>query len=431
MRDGRPLGSARSLPAPTEPARPLRLLNADFVSLLLAQLTFGFSFSAFFLLPKFMAVELAASPSEIGSVMGAFGLATVCVIPLVGIWVDRMGRRRFMFSGGVLMAASAVGFLWVESVGPLIYALRALSGVAFALYFVSAATLAATFAPPKRLAQALGIFGVTMLSMNAVAPTAAEALANRFGWEPVFWMITAAALAGGLLALRISETGCTSEPPSGLLQVLIRPAIWPLAAVVALGGAGFGVLFTFHQPYALEVGIREVRGFFIAYALAAVVVRTGFGWVADRYGRYRVGALALLLYGAAPLGMIDLEPGTLEWVGALFGLAHGALYPALNAIVIEAVGEHDRGKATAIYNGSFNAGFGVGAFALGFVAESRGYPQVFAITSGVCWLGLAVLLWAWGQDRRRTAELALSEASLQDPGIVILRARDSNNEVTS
>ena len=377
------------------PPAQTRLLNAEFVALLAAQLTFGFSFSAFFLLPKFMVAELSAGPSTIGSVMGVFGLAAVLTIPVVGIGVDRLGRRGFMFAGSVVMTVSALGFLAVDSVGPLIYVLRALSGVAFGLWFISAATLAATYAPPERLAQALGVFGVTMLSMSAIAPTLAEWIADRAGWTPVFWLIAATALAGGLLVLRLEGRERPVVQPSRLRDVLTRPAIWPCAAVVTLGGAGFGALFTFHQPYALQEGIEEVRGFFIAYAAGALLVRMGFGWVADRYGRYLVSAVSLLVFGAAPLGFLDLEPGRLVWVGAVFGLAHGALYPALNAIVIDAVGEHDRGKATAVYNGAFNIGFGVGVFALGFVAESSGYPTVFAITSLVCWSGLPLLVWAW------------------------------------
>ncbi len=378
---------------------PVRLFNADFVELLIAQLSFGYSFSAFFLLPKFMAVELAAGPREIGAVMSAFAIAAVLLVPLVGIWVDRAGHRRFMFAGSVLTAVSALGFLVVDSVGPMIYALRALSGAAFALYFISAATLAASYAPPARLAQALGLFGVTMLAMNAIAPALSETLAERVGWAPVFWLIAATSMVGGLLALRLRPPQRSNEGPARLRELIVRPQIWPIAVVVALVGAGFGALFTFHQPHALEVGITEVRGFFISYAIAALVVRSGLGWMADHFGRYPVAIAFMLAFGLAPLGLIDLGPGRLEWVGVFFGVGHGVLFPALNALVIDAAGEQDRGKATAIYIGAFNAGFGLGAFALGFVAESAGFPAVWVTTAGISAVALVTLVWAWQRAR--------------------------------
>ena len=61
-----------------------------------------------------------------------------------------------------------------------------------------------------------------------------------------------------------------------------------MAVVAAVWGAAFGAMFTFSQPFALELGITRVRGFFIAYTAAALFSRLGIGGLADRVGRLRV-----------------------------------------------------------------------------------------------------------------------------------------------
>ena len=53
-------------PAETVAASPAAWLSADLVRVLAAASVWGFAFSTFYLLPKFLAQELAAGPAEIG-----------------------------------------------------------------------------------------------------------------------------------------------------------------------------------------------------------------------------------------------------------------------------------------------------------------------------------------------------------------------------
>ncbi|MDP8999008.1 MAG: hypothetical protein M3O46_02740, partial [Myxococcota bacterium] len=100
------------------------LYTAQFVTLLGLQLAFGFSYSTFYLLPKFMAVELGATPVAIGAVTGMFGLSALIATPLLGAGIDRLGRRLFIRAGSALMVITAFGFLVVHDAGILAGALR-------------------------------------------------------------------------------------------------------------------------------------------------------------------------------------------------------------------------------------------------------------------------------------------------------------------
>ena len=382
------------------------LYTRSFVSLLLAQAAFGYAFSTFFLLPKFITKALGAGPDQIGLVMAAFGATSVFCIPLVGSLVDRFGRRRFMTAGALVMAATAVAFLRVTEIGPLLFGLRALQGVAFSMTFIASATLASDLAPPDRLGQALGVFGVSMLSMHAIAPAVAETLVAAAGWNAVFLAAAALALVCAAGTAFVREPA--ARPPRdedgmpSLFGVARRPRSLRIMAVTALSGAAFGIMMTYSQPFALSLGRENVRGFFVAYAIAAASVRLGFGSMADRIGRDRVSVLSLAAYGLVVLSMAKLRAGWLEPIGAGFGLAHGLFYPAFNALALDAAGPNERGKVMALYNGSFNAGNSGATLALGFLAARAGYPAVFVAAAAGVFTGVVLLVLSpEGRDWRR------------------------------
>jgi MFS family permease len=376
----------------TPPARP-PLFTPAFTSLLVAQASFGFSFAAFFLLPKFLVAELDQGPAVVGRVMSAFYVTSVVLSPLMGAVVDRRGRRRFLIAGALIQAAAAAAFVGVHEMGPAIYLLRLAQGMAFSMAFVAGSALAVDEAPPDRLALALGIFGLTFLANNAIAPAAVELVAARYGWTPVFWMSAAAALLCVALSLRIREA---ARPPADaeiprLRDVMRRPHLVRIGAVICLSGMTFGAMFTLHQPFALELDIGPLRTFFVFYTLAAVTARLALGPFTDRMDRSRVSMLALFVYGAAAFAMAELTRLGLAPIGAVFGLAHGIFYPTYNAVALEGSGPHERGKLMALFNAAFNVGVSTGTLALGQLAEAAGYPPVFLAAGLLAWAALALL----------------------------------------
>jgi MFS family permease len=370
-----------------------QLFTRSFVALLLAQASFGFAFSSYFLLPKFLATELGAGPAEIGLVGALWGGTYMLLGPLLGVVVDRRGRRPFLVAGALLWAVTSLAFAGVEELGAEVYVLRALQGAAFAMAFVAGSALAVDEAPPERLALALGVFGLTMLSMNAVAPALVEELAARAGWGRAFQMSAASAGLAALLSLRVRERPHPEpgqEIPS-LWDVARRPGFPRIALVVGLAGVAFTAMFTFHQPFALELGIERLRSFFVAYTVAAVVARLGVGPYVDRLGTERVSLAALVLYGVSTLAMGWLGVLGLAALGAAFGLAHGLFYPTFNAVAVRGIGPHERGKAMALFNGAFNVGGTLGVLALGLAAEALGYPPVFVLAGAGALAGAVVL----------------------------------------
>lgn len=380
-------------PAETVAVSAAAWLSADLVRVLGAASVWGFAFSTFYLLPKFLAQELHAGPSEIGVTVGVFSIATVVATPFAGWVVDRFPRRYAMVAGAVLMAVAAAGFLGVHALGLLLDGLRVVQGLSYALVVTAVGTLVADVVPRAKLNQALGLSGSSMLVMNAVAPAVAEPLAAAAGWPVVFALAAFAAAAAAVLAAGVREPSAThaAVATGGMRALFAQRITRHYGIVIALSGAAFGAVFSFEPAVALALGRNRVGGFFVAYATAAIVVRVGFGGVPARLGSYRVARGALALYALVVLGLAFAGPYALEPLGALFGIAHGLFYPAINAIAVTAVRAHERGRMVAVFTGAFAAGLAAGSTLLGHLAAVGGYAWVFVVAAAGVVAALAIL----------------------------------------
>jgi predicted MFS family arabinose efflux permease len=274
--------------------------------------------------------------------------------------------------------------LTLSEIDARLYVLRLMQGLSFALLFNSAATLMTDRAAPSRLGIALGVLGSSMLITNALAPAISESVAAHFGWAPVFWLSAAWGLISVVLCLSVEATARDrvrdSTPTRSLLY---DPRARTVVLTIAGAGAGFGTVFTFHQPFALALGITKVSGFFVAYALAALLGRMVLLARIDGRDRRAISAISMLVYALAVAATAWLRPVLLECVGLVLGLAHGVLYPVFNALAIQDVRPAQRGSMMALYHGGFNGGMAVALLVGGGVVQWLGYPALFWMTGGV------------------------------------------------
>jgi predicted MFS family arabinose efflux permease len=268
-------------------------------------------------------------------------------------------------------------------------------------------------APDERLGEALGYFGLTGLSMNAVAPAVVESLVARSGWEGAFASAAVAALLCGAFSIAIRETkrgAASMHRPLTTASLIRQPQMLNAALVMTGIGAAFASMFIFHQLYALELGIEQVRLFFITYAIAAIVARVGLPGLGDRWGRRPASIAALMLYTASVLAMTQLAWVGLAAIGAAFGFAHGVFYPTYSALVVEEVAVEARGRAVALLQAWFNVGIAGSAYGLGALAEHAGYVPVFTV-AGACAALALIAVAGYRSGCRRDVSPALEACS--------------------
>jgi MFS family permease len=186
-----------------------------------------------------------------------------------------------------------------------------------------------------------------------------------------------------------------------LLRLGARELFRMHMAVAWFFGLGTGVIFTFLPSFGDFLGVRGVGLFYTAYAAAAILVRVAGGELIDTMGRRPViipsmavqaaaaGILAILALVIAPAGRGPVLP-FLFLAGFMAGGAHGFLYPALSALLVDVTPERRRASVVGIFSSVFLVGNALGALAFGYVAHRLGYRTMWALLSGVLAIGFAV-----------------------------------------
>jgi MFS family permease len=346
----------------------------------------------YLILPKFLTVALHADAKAIGYVNGLAGLASIAFVPVVTSLIDRVGRRPLLRIGCALLALVSFLFPFVDRLGPLVFVLSAGTGAAFVFAWNAAATLVADDAAPERLGQALAIVGGAGSLTNSLSTLAAEHIASAAGWSIVFVCAGVCALIALAVTMAVREPRHESRAHAHVdAQPSMSGPVLRVLLASLLMGAIFAAMFEFHQPYALSLGASNVAPFFAGFTISTVAVRVLFGNAGDRFGHRRVAIVASVAYGAAALATAGLRVRWLLAFGAGFGLAHGVLYPTLNALALEWVPARMRGRVITLFNGAFRAGFAVSMLAWGNVAKAFGFPSLFVVASAFGLVSAAII----------------------------------------
>ncbi|MCC6994915.1 MAG: MFS transporter [Deltaproteobacteria bacterium] len=342
----------------------------------------------FVVAPRYLRAVVHLEASQIGLVMGAHSLCALLMMTQVPRLADGLGRRRLMELGMSVCAVACASFAVPTTLAPLVL-LRGLMGAGWACVLIGSVTYTTEFAPPGRLAQALGVAGVLTLLAMAIGPLVGEFMLARVSFS---WLCIGAAgfMLAGLIFTRAlphsPPATATTTPaaaptpgapaPARALAIASAAPLPLLATLLAAGG--FGAVYAFLSDYATLRHLPSVTPFFNAYVGSAIAARLLLGGLSDRAGRHTVLIPALICQG---LGLAGLALAHTSWhlipIGMTFGFSHGLYYPTLQALIVERSPEALRTRAVASSNFSFSLGMTASAFANGLVAEHLSYPAVF------------------------------------------------------
>jgi MFS family permease len=356
---------------------PHPLYNRDYILLNAANSLYSLYATMFIFLPAFL-YTLDIREGEIGLLMATGMLVSVSLKPVNGLLVDRGGRTAFLISGAMLAAASTVPWVFVQSPGAHLFAIRIFQGMAYSLFTTASYAYIAAAAPKTRRGEALGIFGLSFFVPTALGGWIGDWMIREAGFRIFFLAAVAVVFIAGFLPLGMSEPRRRADISISSLRVfLTRPYFIPNSAGFLFGMA-HGSLFTFLPVFLLIREVSSIGVFVAVYALSVIATRTLGRTLVDRLPRERLSLLALLLMGGGicTIPFIDGHTG-LVLVGVVSGTGHGLLFPALSALILDRAEEGRGGMAMAMFTAAFDMGYVAGASAFGFVAEHLGYRTMF------------------------------------------------------
>jgi MFS family permease len=382
-------------------------------------LVFGATFalnssSNLFVLYPLQLVDFGASAAIIGAVIGTWSLASLAARPASSPLIERFGRRR---AAAGLLAADVFAvalYLPVHSLGPAIYAVRALHGAIEGTARVALFAMVFDLLPPDREGEAMSVFSTCGMGAAAIAPLFGEFLIHTFSFTAFF--VAAMVCTGIACALArlapdeshrapgVSAAAGSAAPPrwTALFGDARLLPVWISTLAFALS---ISCRLSFVAPFATQRGIEQIAWYFTIYSLVAITARIGGGWLMDHFGIERMLVPSMMVLSAG----IALIAGTghfgLLYVAAILGgLGHAYVYPALSAMVIARTRPEAIGRSSTVYQSIYDLGAMAGPYTLGAAALWMGYGPMFVIAGALAALGALYFIAA--EPRWRVRRLA-------------------------
>jgi len=314
-----------------------------------------------------------------------------------GWLLTRVARHRVVLGAGTVLAAASAFTATAGSV-PALMAGAFCLGLASGVYFVAANPFVSELFP-DRVGRALGVHGTaSQLAAVAAAPVVTVTLA--YGWRFVFvglGVAAAALTAAVLVAARRADLPDAGRADTAFLSGARSQWRIVLVGVALLGLVGFvwqGV-FNFYELYLRTKGLppATARNALTVIFAAGVPAFLLSGRLADRFPHVPY-VLSIIVAFVAGLAALILADGILQLlaVSAYLGLVIHAIFPAMDAYLLDTLPDESRGSAYAVYSGAMMLVQAGGSSVVGGLVE-RGlaYDAVFtAMAAGLT--GLVVVL---------------------------------------
>jgi MFS family permease len=328
------------------------------------------------LLPDYVA-DFGLSKAEAGVLSAAYAAGTLLAALPAGLLATRVGPRRTVIAGLLVLGVSSVVFGFAEHVA-LLNGARFVQGVAGALIWSGALTWLIVAFPAERRGGVIGT-ALGMAVAGALLGPVLGAIAAEVGTELVFSAVLGVAIVLAVLAAGLPDARAPEE--QGLREVaatMVSRPVLTAFAFVAVPSTMFGAVEVLVPLRIDELGGGHAliaAGFIAGAALEATLAPLS-GRYSDRAGR-RIPFTVGLSICAVAMTAIAVA-GTLGLVLAgLIVTALGAgicFAPALTMLseAAESTGLH-QGFAAGLSNMAWASGQVLGGLAGGAAASVAGY----------------------------------------------------------
>jgi FSR family fosmidomycin resistance protein-like MFS transporter len=346
----------------------------------------------------------ALSFAQVGLITLAFQCTASMLQPLVGFYTDRKPQPYSLMVG---MGFTLVGLLLMSRADsyPMILLAAALIGMGSSVFHPEASRVA-RMAAGGRYGLAQSLFQVGGNMGSAAGPLLAAFIVVPAGQRSIVWFSGAALVAMSVLfqvggwyqRRRVAQRPVARKAATaGAAPLSRRRVVGAVAILVALlfsknvYSASLGSYFTFYLIHRFGVSVQMAQFYLFAFLVGIVAGTLAGGAVGDRVGRIPVMWFSIV--GALPFALM-LPWANLFWTGVLAVGVAMIMASAFSAILVYAQ-ELLPGRVGLVAGMFFGFSFGLGglgAAALGELADATSIETVYKVTPFLLLLGLLTAL---------------------------------------
>ncbi len=341
-----------------------------------------------------------ASALEIGGLFSVFTATTLILRPLIGLALDRLGRKPFLITA-LFLYALAMGVFAAASSMEWLYAARLIQGIGSSFLWTAANTIVADLTAAQERGRALGKISEITARGGLIGAMAAFTLMyllpGDMGWPVSFAVFAALTFAAALLAWKKVPATRPVEQTAPVRQALITRPLVILLVVVLVTGIPEAMLSPIYLTYLQDkftTDMSTLAWAFFPAGLVSAFLAARLGGLSDRFGRAPMMALGLA--GAGIISLLMPRLPSIFWLALLYTLnaiLWGISEPAETAMVAEMTGHEKRGRAYGLYEFVESLGFTIGPVLGGGVYDLIGMDAPFIINGAVLIASAAWVIW--------------------------------------
>ena len=349
------------------------------------------------------------------------GIESGILAPFAGMLTDRLGPRRLIFTGSLIVAASLVLMSYATSL-TMFYGAFALMAIGMSGCTITVPMTAIANWFHKKLGTASGI-AITGFGFSGLLIPVIVKLIDIYQWRTTMIILAIGTLVVvtplslvfrhkpeqyGLLPdgrqgePMKPENGSTPAPPAELelkpREALKSFVLWQLALAFICHLILVTAVITHVMPYLTSIEVTRSVSSVVAMAIPLVSIggRLSFGWLADKFEGKRVVIVAFAMMGlsllffiyASSVGIWMLVPFVI-----LFGIGYGGNNALRPSLVGEYFGRANFGTVFGIIMGINSLGGLIGPPLAGWVYDTYGsYYSIWLAFIGVAAVGLISIL---------------------------------------
>jgi MFS family permease len=356
---------------------------------------------------------------------GAISLAIIfegVCLPWVGGLIDRIGGRKTLISGGLVLCAGLLFASTISALWHFYFWIGIVSAVGIALIGMVPHVAIISREFPQRRGTALGIaWAGGGLGIVLLVPVT-QLMIDKWGWSTAYVALAAITVLLIIPPVQVFLPASRAKNPAAtpsqkiskdhtapvetdwtVKRALTNSAFWLLFIARTLASMGNQVIVTHQIAHAIDVGYAKVFAASIFGLMGVISIggRLLFGYLADVMNRQMVFALVQIISALGIFALLAMDDASTPWLlyvyAICYGLGQGSRALVLSAISADIFHGKHFGAIFGYFTFSIGLGGAVGAWLGGFLFDvTQSYALPFWV-SLACLIISVFIVWASGR----------------------------------